>query len=86
VESQPQATLPPQIFRSSTIPQPPELKDYLTNLLNTDAFNKFCVDCHHNLSTHASITYGIFICANCAEIHRVAFGQSKAQIKDIFNE
>ena len=53
----------PKTFKSSTISQPLEVKDYLTNLLNSDPYNKFCVDCHVNLSTHACITYGTFVCS-----------------------
>ena len=74
------------MFKSSSIPQAAEVKNYLTHLLNSDAYNKYCVDCHHNLSTHASITYGTFVCATCAHIHKLAFGMSKSYVKDVFNE
>jgi hypothetical protein len=74
------------LFITSTIPQAASLKEYLQTLLSTDPFNKFCVDCHHNQSTHASISYGTFICSSCADVHKYSFGQSKSYIKAIFLE
>ncbi|CDW79899.1 adp-ribosylation factor gtpase-activating [Stylonychia lemnae] len=75
------------VFKTSTIPQHQELKNYLQNLLIQDPYNKFCVDCHHNVSSVACLTYGIFICQACAHIHKVVFmGRSQSQVKDIFNE
>jgi len=34
----------------------------LKEMVENDPYNKFCVDCTKNLSTHSSINYGIFIC------------------------
>ena len=74
-------------FKSSALPQPEELRTYLQGILTGDPYNKFCVDCHHNLSTHACLAYGIFICGACAYIHQIAFGgKSRSQIKDVFAE
>jgi hypothetical protein len=46
--------------------QPEELTALLQDLLGKDTYNKFCIDCNRNESTHASITYGTFICGDCA--------------------
>lgn len=74
-------------FKSSQLPQPEELKKYLQAQLYGDPYNKFCVDCHRGQSTHAALTYGIFICTNCAQVHKSAFGgRAKSQLKDVFGE
>jgi hypothetical protein len=56
-------------IRSSDYPEVKEVKDYLKSLLDQDPYNKFCVDCHHGISTHANISYGTFICGDCANVH-----------------
>ena len=68
-----------------TYAQPPPMKAFLQGLL-ADPFNTYCVDCTKNLSTHANITYGTFICVNCANIHSVQFGQDKSYVKPIFED
>jgi Putative GTPase activating protein for Arf len=44
------------------------MTEYLQSLL-ADPYNKFCVDCMKQESTHANITYGTFICGGCATVH-----------------
>jgi ADP-ribosylation factor GTPase-activating protein 1 len=56
----------------------------LTDLLQRDTYNKFCIDCNRNESTHANITYGTFICGDCAKIHINNIGTDKHYIKTIF--
>ena len=74
-------------FQTSKEEQSQGLKDYLQTLLLGDPYNKYCVDCHHNHSTHACITYGTFVCADCANMHKIYFeGRTKSGIKDIHNE
>ena len=69
------------------MPQTPELRAYLENLLSADPYNKFCVDCQRNLSSMACVTYGTFVCQQCADIHRTAFGgRMRSQVKDVLNE
>jgi hypothetical protein len=34
----------------------------LRKLVHEDQFNAFCIDCQKNRSTHANITFGVFIC------------------------
>lgn len=68
------------------LPQPAQLNDYLRQYHQRDSYNKFCVDCNKNESTHASVTYGILLCAECAEIHRNEFGMDQSYIKSLFEE
>ena len=42
---------------------------YLNNLVGSNEFNTFCIDCQTNRSTHANITFGTFICTDCATQH-----------------
>lgn len=49
-------------FKTSSLPQPEELKKYLQTLLISDPYNKFCIDCHVNMSSHACLAYGTFVC------------------------
>ncbi len=65
--------------------QPPTQTAYLRDLLN-DPFNKFCVDCTKSESTHANISFGTFICADCALAHIENFGMDRSYVKDIFEE
>ena len=39
---------------------------YLTEVLQ-DPYNKWCLDCKMNLSTHAIVFFGTFVCENCAQ-------------------
>ena len=74
-------------FKTSALPQPESLRTYLTSLLQGDPYNKFCVDCHHAQSTHACLSYGIFVCASCANIHTGVFGgRSRSQVKEVLAE
>ena len=55
--------------------------------MTADPYNKFCVDCHRGQSTHACLTFGIFVCGPCAQVHQAAFGgRSRSQVKDVFGE
>ena len=55
-----------EIVRSSDLPIPEEVTSYLKKIVDSDPYNKFCVDCFKGESTHANITYGTFICKDCA--------------------
>jgi hypothetical protein len=61
-----QSTLP-------VIPQPHEQQVYINNLVQENEFNAFCVDCQNNRSSHANITYGTYICGECAIEHTKNF-------------
>jgi len=55
----------------------------LQELLTKDTYNKFCIDCNRNESTHSSITYGTFICDDCAKVHITVLGMDKSYVKPI---
>ncbi|TNV74259.1 hypothetical protein FGO68_gene6916 [Halteria grandinella] len=57
------------------------LKDLLA-----DPFNTYCVDCTKNISSHANISHGTFICLDCANVHRIELGMDKTYIKPIFED
>lgn len=67
------------------VEMPAPIRDYLQNLLTMDPYNKYCVDCHKNESTHASISFGTFICEQCASTHKVYLA-GKSYIKSITAE
>lgn len=73
-------------FRASTLPQPPELQDFLKERL-ANPFNKYCIDCKKNQTTHCLVWLGVFVCADCAAIHRQGFGgQSQNYIKEVHKD
>jgi recombinational DNA repair protein (RecF pathway) len=53
-----------------------------------NAYNKYCIDCKKEQTTHVAIYLGTFICANCAELHKQFSQQKKlrCQIKAIAGE
>ena len=74
------------ILIMESYPQPESMKLYLSELLVKDPYNKYCVDCTKNESTHANISHGTFVCLNCANILMNEFGMEKCYIKGIFND
>lgn len=53
----------------------------------SNPYNKYCIDCKKNQTTHAILWLGIFVCKNCADEHRANFGgNQKCYIKDVFGE
>lgn len=55
-------------FKTSVLPPPAQLTAYLKSLVQTDPYNRFCVECHHAHSTHAVLALGIFCCKECAKM------------------
>ena len=53
----------------------------LTPMVTTNQFNAFCIDCQKNRSTHANITFGVFICGDCAKFLCDNFMQMEMYIK-----
>jgi hypothetical protein len=49
-------------------------------------YNKFCVDCHHNESSMASVSFGIFLCEECGQEHQKSLGMELSYVKDVFQE
>jgi len=52
----------------------------------SNPYNKFCIDCKKNQTTHALIWLGIFVCKDCADEHKALFGGNHCYIKDVFGE
>ena len=47
-------------------PQSSATTAFLKKLVQEDNFNAFCIDCQRNRSSHCNVTYGTFICQECA--------------------
>lgn len=74
-----------QTFKSSELDKPKEMHEYLLKRLE-DPYNKYCIDCKRNTSTHCLVLYGAFVCANCANMHRQMFGFFNTYPKDLLTE
>ena len=48
--------------------------------------NMFCIDCKSNLADYASLTFGIYICSECANTHVNFLGMSRSFVKSLFKE
>ena len=73
---------------SSEVAQPQALQDFLAGLLK-DPFNKFCIDCKKNKTTHALIWLGTFVCGQCAQNHLAYLAngqQSQVYCKEVHKE
>ena len=50
-------------------------------------YNKYCIDCKKNLTTHCLVWLGVFVCKDCAEMHKHTFGGNQySYIKDVYGE
>ena len=67
------------------IEQPAALKKFFKDKLS-DPFNKYCIDCKKNQTTHAVIWIGAFVCGECAQQHKSRGGNFNSYIKDIYKE
>jgi len=63
--------------------QSSEQKDFVDKLAHQNEFNAFCVDCQKNRSTHANISFGTFICGDCAIVHSANFPQMQSYVKSL---
>ena len=68
---------------ASQQPQTMETRDFIAAVLQADPFNYYCVDCKQNPATHASVTFGVLICENCATIHKGQLGMEKSYVKSL---
>jgi len=67
-------------------PQTAGTASVLKKLVYEDQFNAFCIDCQKNRSTHANITFGVFICQECALFHNQNFPMYESYVKAVFDE
>ncbi|CDW89161.1 arf1-directed gtpase-activating [Stylonychia lemnae] len=66
--------------------QPQGMTAILKEMIDNDPYNKFCVDCTTNQSTHACIFYGTFVCDNCARAHIQQLGMTKSYVKPVLSD
>lgn len=66
--------------------QTEDTTNILQKLCKEDQFNAFCIDCQKNRSTHANVTFGVFICQDCATFHQANFPMYDSYIKAVFEE
>ena len=55
-------------------PQPKSQGEQLKDIISKDTYNKFCVDCNQRDAEWANISYGTFLCGDCANVHKSVFG------------
>ena len=67
-------------------PQTDTTSAVLKKLIFEDQFNAFCIDCQKNRSTHANVSFGVFICQECAIFHNANFPMCESYIKAAFDE
>ena len=73
------------LFTSSQFPQHPELRKFLESKLS-NPYNKYCIDCKKNTTTHCIVWLGVFVCEQCAQHHLQMFGGNQfSYIKDVYN-
>lgn len=74
-------------FKASDYEQPPEVAEFIKDKL-ADPFNKYCIDCKKNLTSHCLLYTGIFICPGCAAKHREIAGPENhiTYIKDLYKD
>jgi hypothetical protein len=74
------------VFKTSGHPQHEDLKKFLQEKL-ANPYNKYCLDCKKNLTTHCIVWLGVFVCKDCADLHKGTFGGNQySYIKDVNNE
>ena len=59
---------------------------YLRRRINEEQFDAFCVDCQDNRATHCVVTFGIFVCQQCAEKHEQTFSPFQSYVKALFED
>jgi hypothetical protein len=51
-----------------------------------DPYNRFCIDCLHQRSSHSVLAYGIFVCENCAQKHKLQGARTKEVISENWDD
>ena len=67
-------------------PQGPDVTNFLKKQVQEDQFNAFCIDCQRNKSSHCNVTFGTFICGECAQKHAQIYPMFSSYIKPLFQE
>ena len=66
--------------------QPKELKEFFEEKLS-NPYNKYCIDCKKNQTTHALLWLGAFVCGSCANQHKeLQGGNFNVYVKDVYGE
>ena len=75
-------------FLTSEIKQPEELTEFLKNEMTGTPFNKYCIDCKKNQTSHFLVWLGTFVCQGCAIMHlNLPHGcQSKSYVKEVYKD
>lgn len=74
-------------LRTSTIPQPKEVTEYFEQKVLSDSYNKFCIGCLENQTTHVIIQLGCLVCETCALDHIAQVGgMSNCYVKSMLGE
>ena len=55
-------------------------------MISEDRYNAWCIDCQRNRSSHCNVTFGTFVCTDCANTHRETYPMHECYIKPIFGE
>lgn len=50
-----------------------EVGAYLRKRITEEQFDAYCIDCQNNRSSHFNVTFGTFICSDCANLHKQTF-------------
>ena len=58
-----------EFFRTSDLPVRQEVADFLAAQTTKIAFNKYCIDCTKNRTSHFIVWTGTFVCRKCAQQH-----------------
>ena len=58
----------------------------LSQMVTTNQFNAFCIDCQKNRVTHANVTFGVYICGDCAQFIGENFQMMDGYTKTLFAE
>lgn len=51
--------------------------------MTEDSFNLYCLDCKSNQSRYCSLTFGVFLCKDCAMNHKKLLGRERSFIKNV---
>ena len=75
-----------EFFKSSDLPVPEAVKTFLQEQTTKIAFNKYCIDCTKNRTSHFIVWTGTFVCRKCANQHLALCGHSlrNCYVKEIY--